>query len=124
MASSELRLEGLTILVVEDDFYLADDTQRALEEAGARVLGPFGDHAEAAEAVAQHRPDCALLDVNLGQGADFTLARALVARGVQVVFVTGYEDQVIPPDLAAAPFVQKPTDEWKLLNVVVSLFRK
>jgi len=123
MTVSETLLEGLTILVVEDDYYLADDTRRALEGAGARVLGPFSDHAEASRSIDQHRPDCALLDVNLGQGADFTLARALVAAGAKVVFVTGYENQVIPPDLAAAPFVQKPTDEWKLLIVVASLFR-
>jgi hypothetical protein len=37
--SDEMPLRGCAVLVVDDDFYLAEDAREALEEAGAVVLG-------------------------------------------------------------------------------------
>ena len=36
-----LPLRGARVLVVEDEYYIADDLRRALEAAGAEVVGPF-----------------------------------------------------------------------------------
>ena len=48
--------DGVTVLVVEDDFIVAYDMQSLLEEQGARVLGPAATLAEARELVAKKRP--------------------------------------------------------------------
>jgi len=112
------QLKGLSILVVENDYYLADDASHALARAGARVLGPCAGAAEALALVDRDRPDCALLDVNLGCGPDFAAARALAARGVPIVFVTGYDTAVIPHDLAEAPCLQKPADPRRIVAAV------
>src|SRR3712207_7479657 len=40
------RLRGMRVLVLEDDYYLAMELQGALERAGAKVVGPFGDEAD------------------------------------------------------------------------------
>ena len=54
------------ILVVEDDYMIADDLRRDLEAAGARVLGPVPSLPEALELLrGADRLDAAVLDVNL-----------------------------------------------------------
>ena len=115
------RLSGLSVLIVEDDYYLADDARRALEAAGALVLGPCATLEDAQELFRSNRPDCALLDINLGDGPDFTGARALLDRGVPVVFVTGYDPAVIPAELAHVRCLQKPTSPGKVVQAVGQL---
>jgi DNA-binding response OmpR family regulator len=112
------KLKGLSILVVEDDYYLADDASRALARAGAKVLGPCARAAEAMALADREIPDCALLDVNLGGGPDFAAARALASLGVPIVFMTGYDARVIPHDLAAARCLQKPAESSRIVAAV------
>jgi DNA-binding response OmpR family regulator len=114
-------LDGCSVLVVDDDFYLAEDSREALEEAGADVLGPYGREDEALGSLEDHLPDLAVLDLNLGAGASFKVARALKARGVPTVLVTGYDADVIPPDLADTPRLQKPISNAKLVAAVTEL---
>ncbi len=40
-------LGGKTVLVIEDEYYLATDVARALQGAGAEVLGPYSSEADA-----------------------------------------------------------------------------
>jgi CheY-like chemotaxis protein len=112
------QLKGLSILVVEDDYCLADDASRALARAGAKVMGPCAGAEEAMELVDRETPDCVLLDLNLGRGLDFAPARALAARGVPIVFVTGYDALTIPHDLAESVCLQKPTDPRSIVAAV------
>lgn len=112
------QLKGLSVLVIEDDYYLADDASRALARAGAKVIGPCARAEEAMQLVDHETPDCVLLDVNLGRGLDFAPARALAAKGVPIVFVTGYDPLVIPHDLAQSPCLQKPTDPRRIVAAV------
>lgn len=112
-------LGDLSILVIEDDFYLADDAQQALEAAGATVLGPVSNADDALELLARTRPDCALVDVNLGGGASFVSAEALQRQGVPFVFLTGYDESVIPAQFAAVPRLQKPAAKSALLAALV-----
>jgi FixJ family two-component response regulator len=111
------------VLVLEDDYYLADDTAKALEEAGATVHGPFSDAADAIAFADREKPGCAVVDVNLGRGPNFAPARALLARGVSIIFVTGYDGEVIPEDLRTVPCLQKPVSEARLLSAVGSACR-
>ena len=108
---------GLTdarILVLEDDYYLATDLQAALEAAGAVVIGPFSDEAEADRAIATALPDCAFLDLNLGGGPTFALPRALMRQGVPFAFVTGYDAEAIPAEFDGVERIEKPIDTRKL----------
>jgi DNA-binding response OmpR family regulator len=114
-------LAGLSVLVVEDAYYLADDAREALAAAGARVLGPFPDAEGALASLERERADCALVDVNLGRGPSFAPARALAERGVPVIFVTGYDEGVIPEALREHPCLQKPIDPGRLVGAVARL---
>lgn len=109
------------ILVVEDDFLLADDVKRILTRAGAEVLGPFPTESAALSGMIDRPPTLALLDVNLGHGPSFDLARALRGRSIPFFFLTGYDDTVFPEDLADAPRLKKPADAKRLLAVISSL---
>lgn len=115
------RLQGLAVLVLEDDFYLADDTRQALEGAGARVLGPFADAASGLRALEHEIADCAVVDVNLGHGPSFEPARALLARGIPMVLVTGYDASAVPAELGDLLCLQKPTDAGKVVAAVSAL---
>jgi DNA-binding response OmpR family regulator len=101
-------LEGLRILIVEDDFYLATDQQHMLEQAGATVIGPTGDSEEAARLADPRQIDCAILDINLGRGPSFELAAMLGARGIPYLFTTGYDAAAIPSNFADIIRLEKP----------------
>jgi signal transduction histidine kinase/CheY-like chemotaxis protein/CHASE1-domain containing sensor protein/HPt (histidine-containing phosphotransfer) domain-containing protein len=57
-------LDGLAILLVEDNAFNQLVAREVLEEAGARVV-VAGDGAEALARLAEHRVDCVLMDVQM-----------------------------------------------------------
>ncbi len=121
--TNEKPLVGINVLIVEDDFYLASDEKSALERAGARVIGPCRDADEAAGLAALERVDCAVVDVNLGDGPSFTFAQILNRQGVPFVFVTGYDQALIPPELGAMQRLEKPIRDRDLVAAVARACR-
>ncbi|HEY0334705.1 MAG TPA: HWE histidine kinase domain-containing protein [Stenotrophomonas sp.] len=115
---NENTLDGERILVLEDDYYLATDAARALRGAGAEVLGPCRSEPSAIELIDKEPPSAAVLDINLGAGPSFRLARQLQTHGVPFCFVTGYDADVIPPELLDVPRLQKPVDLRELVNTI------
>lgn len=103
-------LSGQRILVVEDDYYLASDTARALAGAGADVVGPYPSERAAYSAVLNEPLTGALLDINLNGSRSFGLARKLAERKIPFIFMTGYDQQAIPAEFQAVPRLQKPVD--------------
>lgn len=114
-------LSGRRVLVVEDDFYLANDAERALRAAGASIVGPLPRSAQAMDALARDGIDAAVVDINLGEGLSFELADALKAAGVPFVIVTGYDEVLIPDRLADVRTVQKPADMKVVVQAVAAL---
>ncbi|HEY8615810.1 response regulator [Phenylobacterium sp.] len=123
MAAAERPLEGLSVLVLEDDFYLAEDAREALEAAGAAVLGPCRDAAAAVDLAERRRPDFALLDINLGEGPQFGPARTFRDRGVPFLFMTGYDADVVPGDLQDVERLEKPVAAPRLVAAVARACR-
>ena len=116
-------LAGRRVLVVEDDFYLASDAARALRAAGAEVVGPLPRSAPALEALARNGIHAAVVDINLGDGPSFELADALKRHGVPFVFVTGYDEVLIPERLADVTTLLKPADMRAVVQAVAALLR-
>lgn len=103
------RLEGKTILVVEDDFFVATDLCRLLESEGVQVLGPVGRVADALGVIGQSgHIDGALVDLNLHGVLAFPVADALTERSVPFLFLTGYDRSAIPERFNDVPHFQKP----------------
>ncbi|MFC0408826.1 response regulator [Roseomonas elaeocarpi] len=102
-------LHDRRILVVEDEYMLADEVAEILGNAGVEVLGPAANIESALHLVAEHDwIDGALLDVNLQGEMVWPLIDALMVRNVPVVLVTGYDADVIPRPYADLPRHEKP----------------
>ena len=102
-------LAGCRILIVEDEFLLADDLSEELATAGAIVLGPTPDVAEALALIGdENRLDGAVLDVNLGGEPSYPVADELTRRGIPFVFTTGYDPNVMPEIYRNIARCQKP----------------
>ena len=102
-------LIGARIMVVEDEYYIADDVRSVLQGLGATVLGPVPS-ASKARALIENTPaiDYVLLDINLGGEMAFDVADALQTRGIPFAFVTGYDRAAVPDRFSEAIRLEKP----------------
>jgi DNA-binding NtrC family response regulator len=109
--------EGRRILVIEDDWYIADAMASLLENEGAVVLGPAATLAEAAQLAGNGPIDLAVVDLNLqGERAD-NLVAELAGKGITVVVVTAYNIVQAVADKAFA-ILQKPVATDTLLDTL------
>ena len=80
-APSGPALTGRRVLVVEDEYFLADDIARALVGLGAETVGPVPTREQAlAHLEGGGRIDACVLDLNLRGEMAFPVADALLAR--------------------------------------------
>jgi CheY-like chemotaxis protein len=124
LVRSNRPLAGRHVLVVEDEYFLADEIREGLVALGAEVVGPFPDF-KAAAAILRNGPpiDVALLDVNVRSEMVFPLARALRLRDVPVVFTTGYDKDVLGAEFQDVVLWQKPLNLATALPSLVDLVR-
>ncbi len=101
-------LKDRRILVVEDEYLIADLLASDLADAGAIVLGPVGSLGDAFELIGEGALiDAAVLDVNLGGELVYPAADKLVESAVPFVFTTGYDPLSIPPRFAGIRCCEK-----------------
>jgi len=86
-----MRMAG-TVLLVEDELFVALDLQDTIENAGFSVDGPYISVASAMSALGSVLPDCAILDVRLADGEVYPVAEALAAAGIPFIFHSGHAD--------------------------------
>lgn len=113
-------LAGLRVLVVEDDYFIADEICATLRNGGAEVLGPAPDIEHGLDMVKSQRIDCAVLDINLHGHLAFSLASELKRRGTPSIFATGYDSSVLPESFSGSVRLEKPVDLAALLEAVRS----
>jgi DNA-binding response OmpR family regulator len=113
-------LQGLRVLVVEDDYFIASEICMALKREGAAVIGPAPDLETGLATIRRELLDCAILDINLHGQLAFQIAAELRERGIPSIFATGYDDSVIPENLADAVRLEKPIDLTALLRAIQS----
>jgi DNA-binding response OmpR family regulator len=116
------RFHGRKVLIVEDEYMLADDLGRFLAAHGAEVIGPAKTLEAGMLLASASALDCAVLDVNLRGESVLDLARLLDVKGVPIVFTTGYDQEVLPPELRRQRFVSKPLNLERLLSAVSDVF--
>lgn len=115
--------DGRRVLVLEDEALIALDLEAMLTDAGWHVLGPAGTLAKARALAESIRPDIACLDVNIGAETSHDFARALLARDIPVVFLSGRDARALPHDLREVPVLGKPVDEPALLRMLAERVR-
>lgn len=109
--STKDALLGFRILVVEDEYFLADDITIALRARGAEVIGPVGDVDEALGKVESRGPiDGAVLDINLREEMAYPIADVLRARNIPFILTTGYDRRTLPEPYRNVLICEKPFD--------------
>ncbi|BAK65779.1 putative response regulator receiver protein [Sphingobium sp. SYK-6] len=109
-------MHGKSVLVVEDEPLVALDIVSVLSEAGASVIGPVTNKADALES-AQHLPlDLVLLDGNLQGETVEDIAEALRGRNIPFLMVSGYGASHLPEALSQERIVLKPFVAGELLR--------
>jgi DNA-binding response OmpR family regulator len=116
-------LAGLRVLVVEDRGLIAAKIAQILRQAGCTVVGPAATLTAGMDLARCKvgRIDVALLDIDLRGELVYPLAKALQISGVQILFLTGYGEIVIPEAWRDAPRLEKPIDPVCLREAVQRL---
>ena len=107
------------ILVVEDEYFLADEVRQKLEGLGAVVVGPVATVTDAMELIEGSEIDAAILDVHLGDEFVFPVADRLDELDIPFVFATGYDPAYIPMAYSGFALCEKPTE---LANIARALW--
>lgn len=97
------------VLIVEDEYLLADDLAREFSSAGAHIVA-FAPSAAKARRIIERGTeiDVAILDVRLQDGDVFEFADELRERNICLVFFTATEPTEMPARFADVAAVAKP----------------
>ncbi len=110
----------MEVLIVEDEFLIGLLMQRTLLGAGHGVIGPARTAAEAVRLARRERPDLALIDIRLDEGADgVEAARTMWERfETPSILVTAYAQDARRAAGIAIGCLHKPFDPPELLDAV------
>lgn len=115
------------ILVVEDDYLVAEMIEGVLEECGFPVVGRASDGLEAVDMTVRLRPDVVLMDVHLPV-MDGIEAASEIGRvcPTPVVIVTAYQHREMVEKARAAgvcAFLVKPPSRTSLAEAIQLAFK-
>lgn len=117
---AEALLQDRRLLVVEDEYTVAEAMERSLRRAGAIVIGPVPSVAQALALLDRESAiDGALLDINLGRHKVYPVVDRLLARGTRCIFTTGNDPADVPAAYAHVARCEKPVG----LSCVVEALR-
>jgi len=91
-------LNHVSVLVAEDQPFIALDLALAVQDAGGKVVGPAASRDEALAFLETEIVGAAILDVNLVDGDCSAVVEVLVGRGVPFIVHTAVD---LPPALSA-----------------------
>lgn len=124
LAALDRPLDGLRVLLVEDQSLIAMDTEELLKSLGADAIAVAPSVDTALELISWQELECAVLDLNLGGSTSEKVARELDRRDIPYVFATGYRDGIsIPDGFSDIPVVRKPVSEQALAAAIIEAIR-
>ncbi len=108
------------VLVVEDSIIIALDTEENLRRLGVAEVRIESSVAEALAAIAEQRPDFAIIDFNLGGESSEPIAEALREAGIRFVLATGYAEGAAGFErLGAKAVLRKPYGMTEIERLLV-----
>lgn len=121
-------LAGIKVLVVENEWIIADEICHVLTAEGAKIVGPTGCVDRALLLAKEYKIDAAVLDIHLGDDTDvYPIAKLLFKANVPFLFTTGYDSINIRDEFTKMPYLRKPFAPniiGPVLNVVVTSSRQ
>lgn len=111
------------ILIVEDEWLIAEDYAALLRNAGHEIVGPCATARDALLTVDKQQIDAALLDMELRGEKSFVVAERLEKENIPFAFITGHARHELPPALSGKRVLSKPIENPRLLEVVRQMCR-
>ena len=113
---------NLRVLVLEDEFIIADEIASILEDAGHTVLGPTPTIDSAMSRLEEEgKPDAAIIDANIRGDSSVVVAHRLRELQVPFCLCTGYRSGDMASEFGDVAIVQKPVNPADLLATIQSL---
>jgi CheY-like chemotaxis protein len=108
-------MQNLTVLVVEDEWLLAEDLKEELESLGCKVLGPAPSCAAALELLFRDdKPGLAYVDTQLGTETCEAVLEECKQLRIPVVISTGHHPRELPTFATGLPLLSKPHSRAEL----------
>lgn len=117
-------LNQISVLVAEDQPYIALDLAFAVEDAGGKVVGPASGCAEAVALLATGIVGAAIVDVNLDDGDCAPLVEVLVGRGIPFIVHTADLPQALAARFSNLVVRSKPCPAASLVAHLETLLAK
>ena len=122
------RLDGYTILIVDDDLDILESFELAMRVEGATTQTAI-DGTQAISACIQEPPDAIILDMMLPKRSGFLVLEELqsMEQSPIVVMVTANEGKrhmAYAKSLGVAAYLMKPVSLERLIDTVSSLLRE
>jgi len=112
------------ILLVEDEWLIAEFFGDILREDGYEILGPAADLEAAQHLIEQENPKAAVLDVSLGNVKSYPIAELLTRHGIPFLFVSGYSADALLAEFRHVPLINKPMAGAQLAQAVRNLLEQ
>lgn len=115
---------GSGVLIVQDDFLVAQRLRGILEGAGEAVAGIARDTAEALALLERHGADVAVVDMKLEVDVDGIQTATELKRRyprLRILLTTGFPDHVVEAhgtDELACAVVKKPYTDQEILDAL------
>jgi DNA-binding response OmpR family regulator len=106
------------VLFVEDEALISLMVEDMLLDFGIEIVGPAATLENALELARDADIDAAVLDINVGGVFTYPVADVVQARGLPVIFSTGYQATVLPERFRGAQVLHKPFDAKSLHDVL------
>ncbi len=114
-------LEGLKVVVAEDEGLIRMDVVASLQEAGLTVIGQAADGEEAISLATELEPDLVVMDVKMPKLDGISAAEKISALKIPVVLLTAFSDTELVSRAAQAgamAYVTKPFNPNDLLPAI------
>ena len=119
----------MRVLIVEDEFFIALDTEEQAKILGHTVVGTAVNADEAVRMAGETKPDVVLMDIRLSGGRDGIAAATEIRRrfGIRTIFVTANTDPSAMQrarSIGPAGVLQKPLTPDRLKAQLSALFEE
>ena len=102
------------ILIVEDEFMVAEDIRRNLEDRGYSVLAVVSSGEKAIQIAEETRPDLVLMDLTLkGTMTGLEAAEKIHELGIPVIYETVNVKEIEDGNIRAYGYILKPITDWE-----------
>jgi CheY-like chemotaxis protein len=119
--SISVSAKGLRVFVVEDEPMIRIVVTDMLGVLGHTIAAEAGDVDEALRLAPSTKFDLALLDVNLNGKMVTPVAELIKARGLPIIFATGYGSEGVPEEFRDLPALAKPFQQENLAAAIDTL---